>query len=62
MEALTGSRRIHHSRIIRRKIGASMMLTIIRETVLLFVVDTLLNSFEDLEIYMNDEIEKDRGQ
>ena len=47
---------------LRGEIGTSMMLTRIMETVLLFVVDTLSSSFEDLKMYMNDGIEKDKGQ
>ena len=39
-----------------------MMLSRIMETVLLYVVDTLSSSFENLKMYMNDEIEKGRGQ
>ena len=47
---------------LRGEIGASMMLTGIMETMLLYVIDTLSSSFENLKMYMNDEIEKGRGQ
>ena len=47
---------------LRGEIGTSMMLTRIMETVLLYVVDTLSSSFENLKMYMNDGIEKGRGQ
>ena len=47
---------------LRGEIGASMMLTRIMETMLLFVIDTLSRSFENMKKYMNDTIEKGRGQ
>ena len=47
---------------LRGEIGASMMLSRIMEMMLLYVVDTLSSNFEDLKKYMNDEIEKDKGQ
>ena len=47
---------------LRGDIGASMMLTRIMETMLLFLIDTLSSDFENLKEYMNHEIEKGRGQ
>jgi len=39
-----------------------MMQSRIMETMLLYVVDTLSSNFENLKKYMNDEIEKEKGQ
>ena len=47
---------------LRGEIRSSMMLTRIRETMLLFVIDTLSSNFENMKKYMNDTIEKGRGQ
>ena len=47
---------------LRGEIGSSMMLTRIMETMLLFVIDTLSSKFEDMKRYMNDTIERGRGQ
>ena len=47
---------------LRGEIGTSMILSRIMETVLLYVVDTLSSSFENLKMYMNDGIEKEKGQ
>ena len=47
---------------LRGEIGTSMMLTRIMETMLLFVIDTLSSNFENMKKYMNDTIEKGRGQ
>merc|ERR1711874_393064 len=47
---------------LREEIGASMMQTRIMETMLLIVIDTLSSSFEDIKRYMNDTIERGRGQ
>jgi len=43
---------------LRGEIGASMMQTRIMETMLLFVIDTLSGSFEDINIYMNNTVDK----
>ena len=47
---------------LRGEIGASMMQTRIMETMLLFVIDTLASNFEDIKRYMNDTIERGKGQ
>ena len=47
---------------LRGEIGSSMMLTRIMETMLLFVIDTLSSNFENMKRYMNDTIERGRGQ
>merc|ERR1711874_765623 len=47
---------------LRGEIGVSMMQTRIMETMLLFFIDTLASSFEDIKRYMNDTIEKGKGQ
>ena len=47
---------------LRGEIGASMMISRIMETVLLYVIDTLSSSFENLKKYMNDGIEKGKRQ
>ena len=47
---------------LRGEIGASMMKTRIMETMLLFVIDTLTGNFEDIKRYMNDTINRGRGQ
>ena len=47
---------------LRGEIGTSMMQSRIMETMLLYVVDTLSSNFENLKKYMNDEIEKEKGQ
>ena len=47
---------------LRGEIGSSMMLTRIMETMLLFVIDTLSSKFENMKRYMNDTIERGRGQ
>ena len=39
-----------------------MMISRIMETMLLYVIDTLSSNFENLKMYMNDGIEKGRGQ
>ena len=39
-----------------------MMLTRIMETMLLFVIDTLSSNFENMKRYMNDTINRGRGQ
>ena len=39
-----------------------MMISRIMETMLLFVIDTLSSNFEQLKIYMNHEIEMEKGQ
>jgi len=48
---------------LRDEIRASMMISKIIETMLLFVIDTLSSNFEHLKTYMNHEIdmEKDNG-
>ena len=46
---------------LRGEIGASMMVSIIMETMLLFVLDTLSSSFEQVKNYMNHEIETGKG-
>ena len=43
---------------LRGEIGASMMISRIMETMLLYVIDTLSSNFENLKMYMNDGIEK----
>ena len=47
---------------LRGEIGASMMISRIMETMLLYVIDTLSSNFEQLKTYMNHEIEKGKGQ
>ena len=47
---------------LRGEIGASMMISRIMETMLLYVIDTLSSNFENLKMYMNDGIEKGKGQ
>ena len=45
---------------LRGEIGASMMISRIMETMLLYVIDTLSSNFENLKMYMNDGIKKER--
>ena len=47
---------------LRGEIGASMMVTRIMETMLLFVIDTLSSDFEQIKSYMNHEIDTGKGQ
>ena len=47
---------------LRGEIGASMMISRIMETMLLFVIDTLGSSFDQIKSYMNHEIETGKGQ
>ena len=47
---------------LRGEIGVSMMISRIMETMFLYVIDTLSSNFENLKIYMNDGIEKGKGQ
>ena len=47
---------------LRGEIGSSMMLTRIMETMLSFVIVTLLSKFENMKKYMNNTIDRGRGQ
>ena len=47
---------------LRGEIGASMMVSRIMETMLLFVIDTFSSNFEKIKIYMNHETDTGKGQ
>ena len=46
----------------RGEIEASMTVSRIMKTMILYVIDTLSSNFEQLKTYMNHEIEKGKGQ